>query len=99
MIKGYDKNKDPNNSKKNCETGGLMLRCTGPNSPWHGFKSDDVHWEDTNGVKPCVNDGGFVAYAKEKLNPKNFINVMREQGAKKIWAPRQSVTLIGGPRP
>ena len=95
-IKGYDNQDDG----ENCKTGGLMLLCTDESGgPWQRFKSDNVHWKDENGDKPCQNEGGFVAYAKKHFKRINFINLMRYWGAKKIWAPRQGVTLIGGPSP
>ena len=87
-IKGEDVNK-----KLNCVFGGLMLHCTASdtNSPWHNFKSDNVHWTDENGEKPCQNNDGIYSL----YHPTS--KKLREKGAKKIWAPRQTVTLIGTP--
>ena len=87
-IKGEDVNK-----KLNCVFGGLMLHCTASdtNSPWHNFKSDNIHWTDENGKKPCQNNVGIYSL------PQPTCSKLREKGAKKIWAPRQTVTLIGTP--
>ena len=75
----------------NCNKGGLLLHCTASDetSPWHNFKSDAEHWTVENG-ELCQKD--FEGW----LPP--FINNLEQLGAKKIWAAKREVTLIGSPK-
>ena len=91
-ITGFD-----NNSVEHCSWGGLLLHCTASDqtSPWHNFKTDMDHWRVENGNELCSNNEGMMG-----VNPlPEFMQKLREYGAKKIWANRQKVTLIGSPLP
>ena len=81
-------------SNSNCEWGGLLLHCTAndTSSPWHNFVSDDINWKDNYGKTPCVDDGGMME------SEFNIIKYLKSVGAKKIWANRRRVTLIGTPK-
>ena len=88
------------NSKDHCTWGGLLLHCTASDqtNPWHNFKTDDDHWKDKKGEKPCVSDAGMMSHFAEQDMP-NFMKKLKNLGAKKIWAERKEVTLTGSPFP
>ena len=88
ILRGSD-----NQDDDHCKRGGLVLHCTASDetSPWHNFKSDTEHWRVDNGDVPCERNIGPWSMRLplfQKLN---------ELGAKKIWAPKKEVTLIGSP--
>ena len=88
VIKGSD-----NQEKDHCKNGGLVLHCTSSDetSPWHNFKSESEHWRIDNGDLPC----------ERNITPWSMrfplFQRLGELGAKKIWAPKKRVTLIGSP--
>ena len=86
--------KDNESNNQNCDTGGLFLYCTASDksSYWEGFKSDESHWKDGKNQKPCHRQSG--PFFNQGVN---WINTGKEMNVKKIWAPRQQVTLIGDP--
>ena len=90
-ITGFD-----NNFGEHCTWGGLLLHCTASDqtSPWHNFKTDTDQWKDENGNEPCSNNEGMIHQGMPE-----FMQKMSQLGAKKIWANRQKVTLIGSPLP
>ena len=85
-------------SGDNCINGGLILHCTAEDSqsPWHNFVSNDRLWVDADDDSmPCQDDGtsGFLG----SLTSGSFIETLQDNGAKKIWADKTDVILIGTP--
>ena len=89
-IRGTD-----SNSNNNCFWGGLLLRCTADmtSSPWNNFMSNAANWKDERNQRPCQNDLLFPRVGRNI----GFIKSLNSAGAKKIWAARKTVTLIGTP--
>ena len=87
------KGKDLETGNQNCVTAGLLLHCVASDktSPWHNFVSAQDHWKDSKGEKPCQNNGGMYSLDF------SVTTKLKTLGAKKIWAPRQQVKLIGEP--
>ena len=93
MVNGTDWN-----ANDFCKNGGLLLACTASDqsNPWHNFVSNGETWFDfKTGLKACTEQTGFIPYG-QSLGV-TFISDLVGVGAKKIWAPSQSVSLIGSP--
>ena len=75
----------------NCKSGGLILHCTATdeNNLWHNFKSDKNNWIDEKGEVPCETPQENLGHV--------FYSGWKKLGAKKIWAARKKVKLIGSP--
>ena len=74
----------------------MVLHCTASDetSPWHNFKTESEHWRIYNG------DDGDIP-CERNITPWSMrfplFQRLSELGAKKIWAPKKRVTLIGSP--
>ena len=83
-----------NNVGNNCNSGGMLLHCVAEDesSPWHNFVSDDVYWVDENNERPCQRtSGGYLGSSQ------SIVTDLLNQGAKSIWATRNTVSLTATP--
>ena len=85
-------------SGSNCIEGGFIMHCSAQDtqSPWHNFITNDELWVDSaDNSTPCQDDGtsGFLG----SVTSGSFIETLQDNGAKKIWADKTSVTLVGTP--
>ena len=99
-IKGVDYNSG-GPGEEHCTWGGLVLHCESSDGqgPWHNFKSDIRYWRSEDKHALCESDGGMVSDFYLAQAQDNYLALLVNAGATKIWTNEKENTLIGSPLP